>query len=202
VTHRDTPSNPLRPQDTPLRRFGATLRQYRKQRRLSQPALAARTGIHHTYISEIEHGLHNISVLMLLRLAHALEIPVASLLAQLVPHAALAPSIVCDPLPYVRAQDAVVTHDDMPSSQPSDPAMLLPLFGTTLRHYRQQRRLSQRALATRTSLAASYICGIEQGQRNVSVLSVVRLADALGLSVAHLLSPLETRQSSSHPFIK
>ena len=69
--------------------------------------------------------------------------------------------------------------------------MLLARLGTTLRHYRQQRRLSQRALAARTSLATSYIGDIEQGQRNLSLLSVVHLAEALELSVVHLLVPLE-----------
>jgi hypothetical protein len=34
------------------------------------------------------------------------------------------------------------------------------------------------------------------------VLSLVRIADALGLSVAHMLAPLETRQSPSPPLTR
>ena len=193
MTHRDTPSASPRPQDTSLQCFGATLRRYRQQRRLTQPALAARTGIHHTYISEIEHGLHNIAVLMLLRLAQALEMPAAHLLAPLDTHATLAPPVAYDLLVSGEARDAGGTHDDLSSSQPGDPARLLRQLGATLHHYRQQRHLSQRALAARASLAASYICDIEQGQRNLSMLSLLRIAEALELSVAHLLAPLETR---------
>jgi len=59
--------------------------------------------------------------------------------------------------------------------------------------------LSQPALAARTGLTVGYISEIEQGQRNLSVLSLVRIAEALGLAVAHLLAPLETRQSPSPP---
>jgi len=176
-----------------LQRFGATLRQYRKQRRLSQQALAARTGIWNRYLSQIELGRHNVSVLALVRLAHALEIPAARLLAQLDTHATLAPPTPCDPLTSRETRGAAVTHDDTPSLKPSDPDMLLHMLGATIRQYRQQLGLSQPALAARTGLNPTYIGQIEQGQRNLSVLSLLRIADALGLSVAHLLAPLEIR---------
>jgi transcriptional regulator with XRE-family HTH domain len=198
VTHRETLSQPAPAQLTPLQLLGTTLRQYRKQRRLSQPALAARTGIHHTYISEIEHGLHNISVLMLLRLAHALELRAAGLLAPLDPHA---PTATCASRPARGAQETGVTRDVMPAQPRGDADELLHLLGASLRQARQQGHLSQTALATRTGLSATYIGEIEQGQRNLSVLSLLRLADALGLAVAQVLAPLEIRQPPSLPLI-
>jgi transcriptional regulator with XRE-family HTH domain len=174
--------------------LGATLRQYRKQRRLSQQALAARTGIlDDRYISQIELGRHNISVLMLLRLAHALEIPAACLLAWVDTSAPLAPPITCDPLSSRETRDVAVPHDDTSSVKPGDAATLLPLLGATIRQYRQQLGLSQPALAARTGLNPTYIGQIEQGHRNLSVLSLVRIADALGISLSYLLTPLETR---------
>ena len=199
MTHRDTASSLPRPQETLLQRFGATLRQYRKQRRLSQPGLAARVGIRYSYISEIELGKRNITVLTLLRLARALDMPAAWLLAGLDTHTDLPVPAAGDALPSRGGRDTVVTHDAPLSLKPDDQATLLPRLGATLRQYRQQRHLSPRALAARTSLATSYIYAIEQGQRNVSVLSLVRIADALGLSVASLLAPLETRSRSSPP---
>ncbi len=202
MTHRDTSSNPSRPQDTPLQRFGATLRQYRQQRGLSHRALAARTGIRSSYVSEIELGKRNISVLTLLRMTHALDIAAACLLAQVEPHATLAPPVTSDPLPVRGTRTAGVTHDDTCSLQSGDPATLLPLLGATIRQYRQQLGLSQPALAARTGLNTTYIGQIELGHRNLSVLSLVRIADALGLSVAHLLTPLETRQSPSPPLTR
>jgi len=202
VTHRDTPSNPSRPQDTPLQRFGATLRYYRQQRRLSQQALAARTGIRRAYISQIETGLRNISVLTLLRITHALHIPSAWLLARMDTRVPLAPPAANVSPPTRGMQKAVATHDDTLVTPPDDSATLLHLLGATLRQYRQQQGLFQAALATMTGLSLTYIIEIEQGQRNLSVLSLVRIADALGLSVAHLLAPLETRQNLSPPLIK
>ena len=157
-------------------------------------------GIRPSYISEIELGKRNITVLMLLRMTHALRIPSTWLLAQVDPHATLTPPTTCDPLLPRGARDRTVTPEETSFPQPGDRAALLPLLGATIRQYRQQRHLSQRALATKTSFAASYICDIEQGQRNVSVLSLLRIAEALELSVAHLLVPLETHHSSAPPF--
>jgi transcriptional regulator with XRE-family HTH domain len=199
VTYRDTSSNPSRPQDTPLQRFGATLRSYRQQRRLSQQALAERAGIRRAYISQIETGLRNISVLTLLRITHALSIPSAWLLTRLDTHAPLAPPAANDSPPPRGLQEAVATQDDTRLLPPDDSATLLHLLGATLRQHRQQQGLYQAALATMTGLSLTYIIEIEQGRRNLSVLSLVRIADALGLSVAHLLAPLETHQRLSPP---
>ena len=199
MTHRDTSSTPSHSHDTPLQRFGATLRQYRQQRRLSHKALATRMGIRPSYISEIELGKRNITVLTLLRLARALDISAAWVLAGLDTHADLAAPAACDALPSRGGRDAVVTPDVPPSLKPADQATLLSLLGATIRQYRQQRGLLQAALATQTSLSHTYITEIEQGHRNLSVLSLVRIADALGLSVALLLAPLETCERPSAP---
>jgi len=127
VTHRNTPSTPPHPRDTLLQRLGTTLRYYRKQRRLSQQALAARTSIHHTYISEIELGQRNISVLTLLRLTHVLEIPISWLLTRM---DACAPLARGDSRTLQRTQDAAVPHDDTPSPQLGGPDTLLKLLST------------------------------------------------------------------------
>src|SRR6266436_10339656 len=84
--------------DPALQLLGATIRQYRQQRGFTQRALAARIGMLDRYLSKIELGRHNIAVLALLRLAHALAIPAACLLARLDTHALLAPPAICDTL--------------------------------------------------------------------------------------------------------
>lgn len=63
--------------------LGATIRQYRKQRGLSQQALATKASLHHTYVSDIELGQRNVSVLSLFRIANALQLPLSSLLIAL-----------------------------------------------------------------------------------------------------------------------
>jgi transcriptional regulator with XRE-family HTH domain len=187
-------ASPPHPQETPLQRFGATLRQYRQQRRLSQQALAARTGLlDDRYLSQIELGRHNISVLMLLGLARALKMPAACLLAPVDTSTPLASPTRCDPRPASTPGPAEMLHDDTPAGLRDDRATLLRRLGAALRQSRQQVGLSQPALAARTGLHPTYISQIEHGHRNLSVLSLVRIAAALGVAVASLLAPLEPR---------
>ncbi len=87
---------------------------------------------------------------------------------------------------------------DTPHRLPEGPeAVVLRTLGTTLRHYRKQQGLSQQALATKAGLHSTYVSEIELGQRNVSVLSLFRLATALHLPVSALLVPLEVHQDAS-----
>ena len=68
-----------------LEMFGRTVRQLRKQRRLSQEALAEAANLNRSYLSEIEGGLVAPSILIVLRLARALDVPVATLLEDFTP---------------------------------------------------------------------------------------------------------------------
>jgi transcriptional regulator with XRE-family HTH domain len=56
---------------------------------------------------------------------------------------------------------------------------LLRSLGTTIRLLRNERRLSQEALAD--------LAGIERGLRNISVLHAIRIATALDVALPHLL---------------
>ena len=61
-------------------------------------------------------------------------------------------------------------------------------FGTSVRTWRHRLRISQEELAFRASLQRSYISDIERGARNVSLKSVEKIADALGISLANLFT--------------
>jgi transcriptional regulator with XRE-family HTH domain len=67
------------------RRVGLNLRKYRLDRGLSQEALAFECGLHRTYISGVERGVRNPTVLVLEQIAAALHVPASRLLDDLDP---------------------------------------------------------------------------------------------------------------------
>jgi transcriptional regulator with XRE-family HTH domain len=63
----------------------------------------------------------------------------------------------------------------------------LARFGARVRAERERQGLSQEALAQRAELNRSYIGGVERGERNISLLNLLRIARALGVSPADLI---------------
>ncbi len=61
-------------------RFGQRLREIRRQRGVSQEKLAELAGLHRTYVSSVERGERNISLLNIEKLAGALGVPLAKLM--------------------------------------------------------------------------------------------------------------------------
>jgi transcriptional regulator with XRE-family HTH domain len=70
-----------------LTTFGRSIRSYRKQRGLSQEDLAEKSGLSRNYISDIERGVRNPSLLALIGIARALRLPLRDLLADVEPKA-------------------------------------------------------------------------------------------------------------------
>jgi transcriptional regulator with XRE-family HTH domain len=62
----------------------------------------------------------------------------------------------------------------------------LTALGSNVRRQRQRKTLTQEKLAACADLDPTYISGIERGVRNPSILSVVRIAKALGTTVSSL----------------
>lgn len=59
--------------------------------------------------------------------------------------------------------------------------------GRNLRRYRQERGLSQEAFADMVGVHRTYMGGLERGERNLTLKSVERLAEALQLGPLDLL---------------
>jgi transcriptional regulator with XRE-family HTH domain len=71
---------------------------------------------------------------------------------------------------------------------PDRAAKLQRQLGHTVRTERQARHLTQQQLAFDAELSLTYIGEIERGQRMVSVDTLQRMARALDLSAAQLLT--------------
>ena len=61
-------------------------------------------------------------------------------------------------------------------------------LGAAIRAARLERGLSQEALADAAGIDRSHCGKIERGERNVSVLNVARVATALNVTVASLMT--------------
>lgn len=68
-----------------LATFGRSMRSFRKQRKLSQDDLAVAAKLSRNYVSDIERGTRNPSLLALVRLSRALRLPLRDLLADAEP---------------------------------------------------------------------------------------------------------------------
>lgn len=63
-------------------------------------------------------------------------------------------------------------------------------FGEKVRHVRKVQGISQEELAERCGLHRTYIGGIERGERNVALLNILRIAEALECDPCELLEGL------------
>jgi transcriptional regulator with XRE-family HTH domain len=62
------------------------------------------------------------------------------------------------------------------------------LFGKRVRALRGRKGWSQEKLAEKADLDRTYVSGIERGERNVALLNICKLAEALGVTPANLMS--------------
>jgi transcriptional regulator with XRE-family HTH domain len=65
-------------------------------------------------------------------------------------------------------------------------------FGLAVRRAREAKGLTQEKLAERADLDSTYISGIERGVRNASLLSLIRLAKGLRISLSELCEGVPT----------
>lgn len=63
-------------------------------------------------------------------------------------------------------------------------------FGKKVQYVRNERNISQEKLAELSELDRTYISSVERGQRNISILNIIKIADALGVTASSLLEDL------------
>jgi transcriptional regulator with XRE-family HTH domain len=67
----------------------------------------------------------------------------------------------------------------------------LSAFGLNVRKLRESKRLTQEGLAVKAGLDPTYISGLERGVRNPSLLSIIHVAKALGVTISELSKGIE-----------
>ena len=79
----------------------------------------------------------------------------------------------------------------MPNASPNadDPALLA--LGAAVRRSRRERGISQEELAHRSSIDRSYMSSIERGSQNPGILSVLRVAHAMDMTLTELMAEAE-----------
>ncbi|CAD2226229.1 Regulatory protein MunI [Pseudoalteromonas sp. 3J6] len=63
---------------------------------------------------------------------------------------------------------------------------VLAIFGTNVQKERQNKELSQETLAELAELDRTYISSMERGKRNVSLVNIVKISNALSISPSKL----------------
>lgn len=63
-------------------------------------------------------------------------------------------------------------------------------IGSRIRQLRQEKHFSQEAFADMCELDRTYISSIEKGKRNVSIINLEKIANALNVSLSTLFNDL------------
>jgi transcriptional regulator with XRE-family HTH domain len=72
---------------------------------------------------------------------------------------------------------------------------LLKAVGKVVQEKRQSLGISQEELARRSKLHRTYISDVERGSRSVSLITLVKLAEALDTNVSVLVETAESRRT-------
>ncbi len=61
------------------------------------------------------------------------------------------------------------------------------LFGQRLKRIRLSKNISQEELAFRSGLHRTYVSSVERGERNIAIVNIQKLANALEVSIKELM---------------
>ena len=76
----------------------------------------------------------------------------------------------------------------MAHSRKDDPRVA---FGKALRKFRTAKGISQEKLADLAEIHRTYIGDVERGTRNIALVNMTRIADALGVPLSRLIAEAE-----------
>jgi transcriptional regulator with XRE-family HTH domain len=68
------------------------------------------------------------------------------------------------------------------------------LFGSAVRKFRHEKKISQEKLAELAEIHRTYIGDVERGIRNISLANMVKIASALGVPLSRLIAEMEANK--------
>jgi len=69
---------------------------------------------------------------------------------------------------------------------------VLKQLGQNIRRFRLAKGISQETLAELSRLHRTYVGGVERGERNIGLLNLTRLAQALEVSITDLVEGIDS----------
>lgn len=72
------------------------------------------------------------------------------------------------------------------------------IIGRRVKEFRLQKRMSQADLAEQVNMSVSYLSRIETAKKRVSLESLVRIADVLGVTVDNLLTGNQSNDQAEY----
>ena len=69
-----------------------------------------------------------------------------------------------------------------------DDKKILEIFGENIRFYRKKLNISQEELAFRANLHRTYIGMIERAEKNITLLNIQKIANALKIEIKDLVT--------------
>ncbi len=72
---------------------------------------------------------------------------------------------------------------------------ILEVFGSNVQRYRKERQLSQEKLAELACVHRTYVGMIERAEKNITLLNIEKIANALNVEIKDLLENLEQNSS-------
>jgi transcriptional regulator with XRE-family HTH domain len=166
--------------------FGQSLKEKRLLLNISQDELSSNSGLHRTYVSQVENGKRNISLENLFVLAQALRCEASDL------------------IPDLRIQFKKAKKESLEISN-QEKSELRRGFGTTVKAKRHVLGISQEELAARSGLHRGCINKVEKGAQNISLDNIYMLAKALECNTVDLIPCIKNttpREESEKTFAK
>ncbi len=73
---------------------------------------------------------------------------------------------------------------------------MLKIIGSKIRKLRENKGWSQEQLAFECKLHRTYIGSVERGERNITILTLIRIAKTLNVSVSEILKDIDKTKST------